>query len=779
MKSLKLSDEMAAILFQGISAMLVSFLFLFAFGSKLGIHRVGWMPVAAVIAGSFLVAFWWKRPWGQKLWGILLVLLVAAVVHFLVGLETMKLFWFTYGRWLNGIPAETEELRSAYILLQTLWIVLAVGVFTGLTVGQRFVEWILGLAAVVLLVLSYLNIYTLNRTAVAFCLIYCLFVFVGFYWLFWEKRRNAENPVARSRKYRVFLTPAFLVFLVLLLYAPVKDTPMEWTAIKRIIVLIEDRFTEWKLNRPGAGQNEFEMTMSGMDGDPGGKPSENPHPLVDIFSTVMPQTNLYLTGFVWSDFDGREWSGRKDTSQADMRIDALETRYAVLLSDLEQEDIIRSATVNVRYQYFHSDAPFLPLKYLGRVELHNATGSDQDKLGYNTSYEVTYQQVNLGLGELYTYLENLPADDEKVWNQVNYYQRKSGVIYDFEELLSYRQQVREEYGKQVVLSKPVQSWLDTLFEENKYFQGEELTDLRKLLLIESALAGFRYVKPAEEIPETVSDETAFLEYLLLEKQEGYCTHFATSFVLLARSLGYPARLCQGFLAPTKEEREIHLYADDAHAWPEVYFEGFGWVPFEPTPGYGIYRYTPWDRIVKQNQDEIDWSAFEKYREDKQHHQEGPSEPQTSLTQQEQRKAEILDFLILLGKIAVGIAIILVVSLLSLILFMVISAKRISKRPPAEQLLWYGKQNDALLARIDMERDPSETLEEFARRLKQEKLPGGETLGMLEQILYREEEGSIAMVIQADQENAKVLESVEEVEGKNFYLRLYRLYRKFL
>lgn len=76
----------------------------------------------------------------------------------------------------------------------------------------------------------------------------------------------------------------------------------------------------------------------------------------------------------------------------------------------------------------------------------------------------------------------------------------------------------------------------------------------------------------------------------LEVREGYCVHFASAFALMARSLGMPTRIVVGFLpgAFTLEggQRVSEVTTDQFHAWPEVHFEGIGWVGFEPTKGLG-------------------------------------------------------------------------------------------------------------------------------------------------------------------------------------------------
>ncbi|ODM25106.1 transglutaminase [Clostridium sp. Bc-iso-3] len=78
----------------------------------------------------------------------------------------------------------------------------------------------------------------------------------------------------------------------------------------------------------------------------------------------------------------------------------------------------------------------------------------------------------------------------------------------------------------------------------------------------------------------------FVDYFLFEKKEGYCVYFASSMVILARSIGLPARYVEGFVLPTKSNEGVYeITNQQAHAWPEIYFEGFGWVAFEPTPVY--------------------------------------------------------------------------------------------------------------------------------------------------------------------------------------------------
>lgn len=75
-----------------------------------------------------------------------------------------------------------------------------------------------------------------------------------------------------------------------------------------------------------------------------------------------------------------------------------------------------------------------------------------------------------------------------------------------------------------------------------------------------------------------------VDYVLFQSREGYCEYYASAFVVMMRSLGIPTRMTTGYF-PAERDAEAggFLYRENnAHAWPEVYFPGEGWVQYEPT-----------------------------------------------------------------------------------------------------------------------------------------------------------------------------------------------------
>jgi transglutaminase-like putative cysteine protease len=127
--------------------------------------------------------------------------------------------------------------------------------------------------------------------------------------------------------------------------------------------------------------------------------------------------------------------------------------------------------------------------------------------------------------------------------------------------------------------------LDPRIEEiaNDWTQGEDSV-YDKVLAIQRHFHsnGFTYSTDVD-----VADDADALLTFLAQTKTGFCQHYATAMAVLVRELGIPARVAVGYRAGTLQDDGTYLVqSSDAHAWVEVYFEGYGWLPFEPTPGHG-------------------------------------------------------------------------------------------------------------------------------------------------------------------------------------------------
>ena len=76
-----------------------------------------------------------------------------------------------------------------------------------------------------------------------------------------------------------------------------------------------------------------------------------------------------------------------------------------------------------------------------------------------------------------------------------------------------------------------------------------------------------------------------LTYFLFENRKGYCAYYAGATLFLLRALGIPSRVATGFLTvdrASKNKGWYWFYEDQAHAWTEAYFPGYGWIDFDTT-----------------------------------------------------------------------------------------------------------------------------------------------------------------------------------------------------
>jgi hypothetical protein len=100
--------------------------------------------------------------------------------------------------------------------------------------------------------------------------------------------------------------------------------------------------------------------------------------------------------------------------------------------------------------------------------------------------------------------------------------------------------------------------------------------------IRSHCTGIRIIRACPTWPNASK-----LMYFLNESHKGYCAYFAGATLFMLRSLGIPSRIAVGFLTEDRSDKNkgwYWYYANQAHAWVQVYFPGYGWLDFDTTVG---------------------------------------------------------------------------------------------------------------------------------------------------------------------------------------------------
>jgi transglutaminase-like putative cysteine protease len=94
--------------------------------------------------------------------------------------------------------------------------------------------------------------------------------------------------------------------------------------------------------------------------------------------------------------------------------------------------------------------------------------------------------------------------------------------------------------------------------------------------------GFRYSLVTTE----GNSGSAIVDFL--ENKKGFCVQYAAALAWLVRQAGYPARVAFGYTRGTQVQDGVYsMSSQNLHAWTEVYFPDFGWVPFDATPGTSV------------------------------------------------------------------------------------------------------------------------------------------------------------------------------------------------
>jgi len=550
------------------------------------------LTALATVAIVILISSMSLRSRFFSLTGITLALFGAGTA---VGFQNCLSFLQSYAHWLIGSPIWNREQQTGYEIIQTIFLTLTCCLL------QAFIEKNFRVKATVLLSLLVTLLYCLfaekelTKLCVAFILCYAVIIYVE-----WTQIRWKKEKVKSIASYMLWVMPFLAIYLLLMLLPTAPKQPYDWQIVKNAYQHLKESFLKFSYNLPGGSRDDYDLSLSGFSekSELGKNSLETDREIMTIQSKTKPKTNIYLSGKVYDTFNGREWIQQNEDDSKERFMDTLKTLYALRRYDKDYlSDYLSQIDITINYRYFRSEFLFAPLKTL--TVRQNSSGLNfqesggslffDSRKGYGTEYEVSFYQLNAGQEIFRQFLNNakfLEADEDELQSILRVFENRTKESITVSDMQHYRQAVYDNYLEDVALSDGVKEYFQKITQDAQ-------TDVDKLKAIERELSSFTYTRTPGPLPETVTNSAEFLDYFLLESKEGYCNYFATAFILLARSQGIPARFVQGFCVPTNGKSEMKVYSNMAHAWPEVYLEEVGWIPFEPTPGYSRARYASW------------------------------------------------------------------------------------------------------------------------------------------------------------------------------------------
>ena len=143
---------------------------------------------------------------------------------------------------------------------------------------------------------------------------------------------------------------------------------------------------------------------------------------------------------------------------------------------------------------------------------------------------------------------------------------------------------RAKRMEQLFAASPDDRAYRPLYERALAVAGRAASPYAAVVALESWFrtdGGFAY----DDRPPRAAGRPALVDFVERTKA-GYCQHFAGAMALMLRYLGIPARVGAGFTSGSYADGTWIVTDRDAHTWVEAYFPGWGWLPFDPTPGRG-------------------------------------------------------------------------------------------------------------------------------------------------------------------------------------------------
>lgn len=314
--------------------------------------------------------------------------------------------------------------------------------------------------------------------------------------------------------------------------------------------------------------------------------------MLKLSGDINSEYGLYLKGFVGDIYENNRWTSKQsdDEFQEDFKaLDdtgiTLENWHAQLrneLGDKEEsgmENVWQTGVLRVRNIAFGYGNYLVPCVPAGAYKFmsNGRSAIDQPGIDYAVEYYLRYSPI-------------LRADILK-----HNYRMASGLFWGDNET---ERELLKEFAEKHYLQVPES--LDGICAEFDQYLKDQGNLLERYQTgranVSDLLAAVKTFITRDTTyslsPGKTPSGRDTVEYFLKESKLGYCTYYATSAAVLLRHAGIPARYVEGMyvsrdkLKNCKEDEEIEVQDEDAHAWIEVFDDRYGFVPVEVTPGRG-------------------------------------------------------------------------------------------------------------------------------------------------------------------------------------------------
>lgn len=695
-----------------------------------------------VVAFTTLIVFFAHMDTKGKSITAALLVAIPLGIFLAVGEEERKLFMNDY-KWV---------LWSLGLCILSLFAAVLVN-------NVKTAKYILMAGCVLFFALVLVLKYEVSKICVAAVFFTMLMILVEIIQIFWVKENNTEKS-----RHAVNAAPFILIVIVAAFLFKMPDEPYDWKVAKDIAEFVK-RSCENIGNTifPGTGWDGDDAVIGFSErGSLAASVRSDTYLVLEIGAYSAVDQRMYFSGKTFDTFDGQGWVKTDDSTANYGELDSLATVSAVLDYDPNNTpDYLKRVMAKVSYEGLKTSCIFVPQKTVF-TETSFPTVFNGGDVNYGKrrkeDYRVDFYQLNRGYEGFEDMICNADKINPEAWEEARTLPGYTATADNsYEAYEKHVEHIKEVYTDDYVLSDEMQQYMEDII-------GDETNDVKKLEKIQQALRKLEYNTTPGAIPEEVDSPEEFLDYFVLDSKKGFCAHYATAFVLMARSEGIPARYVQGYSKTVTESRKLTIMSDDAHAWPEAYVEGVGWLAFEPTPGYESE--IGWEVKDSVGQAE-EYNPYERYMQN-------PLElPENKENPEDMEEKKEINILVILIPTLLGILFI------SLFLFVekLVQRRHYGQMDDSKKVMQLCRKILKLMERNIRKLKDGETLEEYILSIK-DTVPE-ETVGLLERYefaSYSKTETNWKDVAKAEEEYAASEKFVfdRRIERiKSFFVKSHR------
>lgn len=617
-----------------ILSSLTSFSLVYALASSL---RLRYAPLL-IFALAFCFLTFYAVLLSKKVYGLafLAALLVggAGGMGYLYQKDLLEKALFKvsqFGHWLAQYTTMPTAYNDTFALVVLLLLCALLSLFSYLVTFSRLNFYVTFGCGTFIFAIQFIFNYFVSYSA--------FYIFLLVVIIYYLKHVQLKHRVAEKKEYRYQAAVSFwaagigLTVLFLSVLMPFNANPLQWEWLDSKLNNTYNVFNR-VYNNFLFFNSEFTLSRAGFGGGAlGGRVRLDNTPVLVVDSPkplyLRGSARDFYTGYSWINSDSQKpESGNSNGNLLPFRMSQEGNR--VRLSDRTPFTSILAGngSITVTYDNMKTKSLFFPLdafqlEFLSDMEIEarmdsNGNLSSDKVLGQNFAY-------TLGLTPLFWNNESIKETLQKSWTgyvHTSLSSRRS-YVYDpdgFRYMTSAFITMitpNEDYTH-YTMKAPDGSELNnyispiyTVFNElneiySRYRQLPENLPARVGELARSITSGstnnYDKVKDIEGylssnypytlMPAPTPMDRDFVDYFLFDLKEGYCTYYASAMTVMVRSLGIPARYVEGYITPpaTVSENRYVITNNQAHAWVEVYFEGYGWYSFEPTAPFSSRYY---------------------------------------------------------------------------------------------------------------------------------------------------------------------------------------------